>query len=166
MLSSIDRLIVWLATVSDTPISRFYTNRQVMSAESQQEQERPFLAKVEKRQILFGSAWEQAMFTALRLGQVFGVNIPITDQITVEWESLKEESKDSLLSQAEQLKTLGFPFTEILRHLGYTEVEIKRIQSEVDNERSSANQYTEPTNQPTGAASTDQPAEPDPTGTA
>lgn len=141
LIAPINQLIYWAAMVTDTPVSRFITTRQIAAGETLKQQEGPLLNKIRKRQVLFGDAWERVAKIAGKLDTLFGRSqSSYTDDISLEcrWEPA-EVREDMEVYKILQIKRsyLGVPLEQIWKEAGYTDDEIramKRMKAEdIDN---------------------------------
>ncbi len=85
--------------------------------------EGPFIAKLEDRQRAFGAVWSDIMTYALILD---GKSIEPGD-LRVNWKSAAPLSSEDQLDLALGKKTLGMPFPQILRELGYEPTQLATI---------------------------------------
>lgn len=122
MVETLTQLILYTAMITDTPASRFSSSHQVQSGESQKEQNKPLLAKVETRRTMFGNAWEDALAFARKLENLFGAG------------RLDEETPFSTLwkhsyslEELEAKKRLGVPQEQIWKEMGYSQADIKAM---------------------------------------
>ncbi len=72
LLNLLEKLVLWQAIITRTPVSRYQFSGQVASADTLKQQIESLLAKVDLRQILFGDAWEDALTMARQLQNDFG----------------------------------------------------------------------------------------------
>jgi len=120
-LNLIDSLIYKAAIVTDTPLSRFITTRQVQAEGSQKEGNAPLLTKARNRQSELANGWTHAMYMAMRLENTYGKGV-LDEQafITTQFEPLEARDETAELDRAEQRKRLGMPIQIIARELGMT----------------------------------------------
>lgn len=71
-IEMLDHLVLEMARISSTPLSRLQANAQVAAEGTLKQQEVGLIAKVEHKQITFGAAWAEAMRYAMRLQDTFG----------------------------------------------------------------------------------------------
>lgn len=120
-INVIEMLVLWAAQVTDTPISRFITTKQVSSEGAQKEQGSGLLTKARNRQGELGNMWEHAMFIALRLENTFGTGgLDERAFLTTQWEPLEARDELAELQRATLRKALGVPISIIARELGLT----------------------------------------------
>jgi hypothetical protein len=113
--------IMWLALVTDTPVSRFITTKLIASDETLKEQEEPLIAKTENRQALFGPAWKKCLMMSWKLAQLSTAaveDVPTTEPIyRLVWKNAKGTKE--LLSELESKQKLRVPDAQIWTELGY-----------------------------------------------
>lgn len=121
MMDLVQQVIMWLALVTDTPVSRFITTKLIASDETLKEQEEPLVAKVENRQKLFGGAITKCMEMSVKLAHLYYTgDTPIPDaniRIKPIWksaQSLKERLEELTLK-----KGLSIPDVQLWTELGY-----------------------------------------------
>lgn len=132
MLRVLDSFIVKLAQVTDTPISRFQMTGQIASAETQKQQETPLLAKVRQRQTIFGDAWEDCLYMARRLANVYGnAGLDEAALIETQWEPAAARDETAEVQRlAVKAEKLGVPRIQLWRELGYTDAQIAAMLNE------------------------------------
>jgi len=126
MLAVLDSFIVKLAQVTDTPTSRFQLTGQVAASETLKQQESPLLAKIRARQALFGDAWEDCLYMARRLANLYG-NAGLDEEAQIEtlWERAEtRDETDQLTRLAIKREKLQIPLRQIWKEAGYTEEQI------------------------------------------
>ena len=121
---SLQQLIVWMALVTDTPVTRFITTKLVSSDETLKQQEQPLIAKVENRQKLFGLGFKRCFELSLKLSSEYAPeDTPDSEKpLSLVWRSAK-----SLKDRLEELtlkKGLGVPNEQIWTELGYSQDKI------------------------------------------
>lgn len=120
-MNLIESLMLWAAQVTDTPIARFITTKQVSSEGSQKEQGGTLLTKTRNRQGEMGNGWEHALFIAMRLENTFGQGgLDETAFLQTQWEPLEARDEAAELDRAMKRKNLGMPIPIIARELGMT----------------------------------------------
>jgi hypothetical protein len=132
MLRVLDSFIVKLAQVTDTPISRFQITGQIARAETQKEYEGPLLAKVRQRQVIFGDAWEDCLYMARRLANVYGnAGLDEAALIETQWEPAAARDESAEVERlALKAEKLGVPRVQLWRELGYTDAQIAAMLNE------------------------------------
>jgi hypothetical protein len=120
-IALLQSLVVEVARVSSTPLSRLQASGQVAAEGTLKQQEAGLISKVERKQVVFGNAWEDAMRLALRLQQTFGA-VPGPDSntpLSTLWSPAAPRSELAHL-QALLLKAqLGVPSATLLAEAGY-----------------------------------------------
>lgn len=134
-----DRIVIRIASVSSTPLSRFISSRQVAAEGTLQQEEGPLLSKVEERQTLFGNAWEDTMKMALKLSSMFGGQALPDGEIDTVWAPAAVRNEAAEIQIAEGKKRLGVPTDEILQEIGYTPQQIANMQTSPEWEARIAN---------------------------
>lgn len=120
LLDLAQQLLLWLALVSDTPITRFITTRQVASEQTLRQQEEPLLIKVRSRQTRYGNAWEDAMQLARRLANTFGAAaLPPDTPIEALWAPASRRPDPQQLTEWRTKAALGVPQAQLWREMGY-----------------------------------------------
>ena len=127
----VQQLVLWIALVTDTPVSRFITTKLIASDETLKQQEEPLIAKVDNRQKLFGNAIKKAMRLSMRLARVFGTGGEFDETVDIHpiWksaQSLKERLEELTLK-----KNLGVPLTQLWTELGYSQDKVALWQEQV-----------------------------------
>jgi len=120
IMDMVQQLILWIALVTDTPVSRFITTKLIASDETLKQQEAPLIAKVEARQKLFSTSIMQCMDLSARLARAYGV----ADQVPPAGVAIKPiwKSAQSLRERLEELtlkQSLGVPEVQLWAELGY-----------------------------------------------
>jgi len=125
LVSVYGELIITLARVTDTPLSRFLQTRQVAAEGTLKQQEEPLLSKVRSRQVVFGNAWEDCMAIARRLSETFSDIALPEGHLEAVW--LPAETRDEP-SIEEKLKA-GIPQEQIWSEMGYTQEQIEAMKA-------------------------------------
>ena len=127
----VQQSVMWLALVTNTPVSRFITTKLIASDETLKEQEGPLVAKVENRQKLFGHSFRQCFELSARLTQLYAPGTP-AGSVDVIWKSAQ-----SLKDRLEELKykmDLGVPQSQLWTELGYGQDKITTWQKGVSDD--------------------------------
>ena len=132
-MNLIESLMLYAAQVTDTPISRFITTKQVSSEGSQKEQSGGLLTKARNRMGELGNGWEHAMFIAMRLENTFGKG-GLDEQafISTTFEPLEARDELAELQRAALRKSLGIPIQIIARELGMTPEDVALWMAEAE----------------------------------
>lgn len=120
-----------IARVSRTPIHYIMPmSGDFPSGESLKTAETPFVAKIKRKQVSFGNAWEDTMQFAVRIKQKTGTDNKVP--LSAQWQDAAPRSDTEMLAAAETKSGLGVPTSQILRELGYSEEQIKQFKTEQD----------------------------------
>lgn len=137
MLEVLDSLIIKLAQITDTPISRFQMTRQIAAEGTLKQLEEPLVAKVRLRQVIFGNAWEDCFSMARRLVNLHA-GAGLSDESLIETVWRPAETRDE---QAEELafweaaakaKEAGVPLPAYLELRGWSPEKIALITGSVE----------------------------------
>lgn len=135
--------IQWAAMVTDTPVARFITSKQLAAEGTQKQQDGPLLNKARMRQSELGNAIEDLFAVARRLHNAFWT-APALDteaEITAMWEPLESRDEDAELARADiKINKLGIPEAEVWAELGYSEAKIAQWQAQAEQRRQAAMQ--------------------------
>lgn len=128
-LEMLNALMVWMATVSGIPATRFQFTRQVVAEGTLKEQSEPLLARVRKYQIRFGNAWERVFYIARRLWNVRRPQDALDDvAYTALWSTSRARDDKSFWDMLDVKRNkLGVPLEQIWREGGYTQEEIDQM---------------------------------------
>jgi hypothetical protein len=126
------QLILWLATTSNTPVSRFISTKLIASDETLKEQEGPLLSRVHSRQVSFGNSWVQCLKLFVRLQNTFGKDSEvgdldpdaILDPIWIEAQSRSQQEKLDLLIKKQKL---GIPEEQLWKEAGYSSKRVEQM---------------------------------------
>jgi len=136
LLEMEDRIVVRIASVSSTPLSRFISSRQIAAEGTLKQQEAPLLGKVAERQTLYGNAWEDMVRMGARLANTFGgAAYDVDAQINTIWANAELRDETATLQQLEAKKRLRVTDKQIWVELGYNAEQIGDFQAELDRER-------------------------------
>jgi len=138
-LNVLDALIYKVATVTDTPVSRFIATKQIAAEGSQKEQGGPLLNKARARAGELGNMWEDALHIARRLENTFGAGgLDEAAQLSTTWDALDVRDEAAELKRAETYDRLGVPLEIIAGVLGFTPAQTAAWQAEKDARRALA----------------------------
>lgn len=110
---TIDKLITWVAGVTDTPASRFVMSGAVRAEGTLQEEKESLIAKVERRANLLETAFEDAMKIARRQYNLFGKGsegfAPLDESANfkVLWKPFSQKSSEAKAAEAAALLASG-----------------------------------------------------------
>jgi hypothetical protein len=130
MVNMLQKLILFLAMVTNTPVGRFQITGMVSAEQSQKQAEEPLLNKVRNRQTVFGDAWEDVMDMARRLENLYGESLNEDDELTVRWAEAQARSQDETHAELKLKKELGIPLRQLWSELGYDEAKIDEMLQE------------------------------------
>jgi hypothetical protein len=120
----VQKLIMWTAGATSTPLARFQITGQVASADTMKEGDQPLDAKIEQRQSLFGNAWEDVLGLARRLANTFGdANRDEAVEFSTNW------FRTANLDDLEQKRKLGVPQEMIWSEMGYSPEQIEAMKA-------------------------------------
>lgn len=132
----IDGWILRAAMMTDTPISRFITTKQIAAEGTQKQQEGPLVNKVRKRQGELGNGWEDAMGIARRLANTFGrAGLDETALLYTRWEPAEVRDEDAELARGARKQALGIPQAQIWAELGYSQEKIAEWAAQAEARR-------------------------------
>lgn len=135
-LNLIESLVFWLAAVTDTPVSRFITTKQVQSEGSQKENIEPLLTKVGQRAGEIGNAWEDALRIARRLENTFGRGgLDEGVEIFTQWSPFQARDETAELQRAQIMQALGMPIALIGQALNLTQEQIAAWEQEREDKQ-------------------------------
>jgi len=129
LLEAVDSLIVKLAQVTDTPTGRFQLTRQVAAEGTLKQQEAPLLGKVRARQVLFGDAWEDLMYIARRLTNLWGEGgLPEDPRIETRWQVAETRDEAEWVNMlAVKREKLSVPLEMLWSEAGYSQEQIEAM---------------------------------------
>ncbi len=130
----VHQLIMWLAMVTETPVTRFTTTKLIASDETLKEQEIPLLERVEVRQTVFGEAWVKCLNISRRLEGLWGdATIDQETPIKVLWKDAKVQGEKEKLENLKSKKELSVPVTQLWKEAGYDQLTIVAMQKEISD---------------------------------
>jgi hypothetical protein len=98
------------------------------SAESIRSAESSLVAKVKRRMIGFGQAWEEAMRLALAVERG---DVPTSaEAMETVWANPEVRNDAQAADAAQKKKDLGVPFRQLAEDLGYSPVQVERMLAE------------------------------------
>ncbi len=135
MLEALDSLIIKLAQITDTPISRFQMSRQIAAEGTLKQQEEPLLAKVRDRQVDFGNAWEDVMYMSRTLANNFGgADLDEETVLSTEWEPAETRDDKALREGLLIEMQMGVPQEKLWEKMGYSPEEIAAMRAQKADE--------------------------------
>jgi len=101
------------------------------SGESLKQREVGLISKVERKQRVFGNAWEDLIYTSARLWNrhMPGDSVEITP-LQAQWSDPSTQNEKEMLEAAQMKSALGVPDAEIFSELGYDQAQIERFITE------------------------------------
>jgi hypothetical protein len=130
----VHQLVMWLAMVTETPITRYTTTKLIASDETLKEQENPLLSRVAVRQVLFGSAWTNCMKMARKLENLWGVDkLDETVELKPQWREAQVRGETEKLTNLGLKKNLGIPQSQLWKEAGYDQATITKMQGEAQD---------------------------------
>lgn len=132
LLDAEERIVYRMATVTDTPLHRFQSTRQVARAETIKQQDEPLVGKVQQREVLAGNAWEDAMMLSIKMAVEFGktalpddIGDPDNLILSTQWSPAELIDDKTRMEVAKGKKELQVPIEQIWREeFGYSEDQI------------------------------------------
>lgn len=125
LLALLQHLVMEIARVSSTPLSRFQISGQVAAEGTLKQQDAGLIAKVEHKQVTFGNAWEDAMRMTLRLQNSFGaLKVDETTPLSTLWSPAAPRSEMEHLQMLLLKAQLGVPVEMLLAEAGYNTAKV------------------------------------------
>ena len=134
LLESLDSWIVKLAQITDTPISRFQLSRQIAAEGTLKQQEAPLLGKVRARQANLGNGWENCLYVARNLANVYGAGLDTEATLSTLWEPAETRDDKAFREALELEMRMGVPKEKLWEKLGYDQDEIAKMRAMVGEE--------------------------------
>ncbi len=124
LMDTLKDQIMFIAQITETPVTKFITSAQVASAETQKEQKDGLKKKAQNRQTSWGDSWESVMSIARVLENEFGAN-NFDETISIEtiWKNL--DTIDDLKEE----QALGVPLETLWGRLGYSAQKIAEMKA-------------------------------------
>lgn len=121
----IDAWIFRCAMVTETPVTRFITTKQVAAEGTLKQQDGPLINRVRDRQGELGNAWEDALSIARRLANRFG-GAALDEGVLLytKWEPAEVRDEGAELANGAKKQSLGVPQSQIWAELGYSQEKI------------------------------------------
>jgi hypothetical protein len=128
LVNMLGQFMLWLAVVTDTPVSRFQFSGQIAAEGTLKQQNETLLTKVRKREALFGETWSAAMQMARRLANVFGQQtMDETIAIAPKWAALDVRSDADKQNEWKTKSDLQVPVQQIWKEMSYTPEQITQM---------------------------------------
>lgn len=136
MLALLNELVLHLARVTDTPLSRFQVTGQVMAEATLKQIEGPLLAKVRARQTTLGNAWENVIYAARAQAVTFGgADLDLDAHIEALWEEAEvRDEKEFWANLVLKREKLGIPLRQIWQEAGYTPDQIADMEESAEHQ--------------------------------
>jgi hypothetical protein len=125
LMSLLDADVTRFGAVTKTPLYYVAGGLVNVSADAIRAAEAGLIAKVRRRQLSFGEAWEEAF----RLGMLSIGETPPPD-LEVVWSDPASRSLAEMADASLKLQQAGYPFAAIARKMGETDAEIARLIAE------------------------------------
>lgn len=124
------------AAVTDTPVTRFITTKQVAAEGSQKQYDSPLVNKIRNRQAELGDGWEQALMIAMRLENMFGAS-GLDDAMLfyAKWEPAETRDRDKEIERAQKLLAIGVPQKQVWTELGYDAAQVESWAADAEARR-------------------------------
>jgi hypothetical protein len=136
LLEMEDRIVIRIASISSTPLSRFLSSKQIAAEGTLKQQEAPLLGKVAERQTLHGNAWEDMIRMGAKLSNVFGETAFDTEvTINAVWEQAELRNDLEHLQQLQIKQLLKVVDEQIWIEMGYDTDKIADFVKERDQKR-------------------------------
>lgn len=131
LLDLLQQLVLYLASISSIPGSRFQIIRQVMAEGTLKQQIEPLLAKIRRRQVLLGNAWENCFYIARKLANTFGGESLSEDaKLSTQWADLETRNEKEHLETLKLKKELGVTQEQIWSEMGYDQEQIAQMRQQ------------------------------------
>lgn len=132
-LETIDKVIIWMAGVTDTPASRFVMSGSVRAEGTLQEEKETLITKVGNRADSYSTPVRDALRQAWRQERAFGDGGKLGEnepEFDVIFKAFRETSVEEKQLEAAAMRDSGYPDEEIWRKVwGEDEQSIKRLKS-------------------------------------
>jgi hypothetical protein len=118
-------LIQHLGAIAGLPAHYTGIAREPASADAVRSSEAPLVRKAQRRQKVFGGAWEDV----IRLADVIrhGLKRPGMDQLECVWADAESRTLAAAADAAGKLAQIGVPLPQLAEDLGYSPTEIQKI---------------------------------------
>lgn len=132
LMDLVGKIIYWAAISTDTPVSRFRLSGLVAAEETQKQENGPLIAKIEKRQELFGGAWAEALRIARRLQNVYGTEkLDEAARFVVRWADPQARTNEEKREEWKVKREVGkIPLRQLWAEMGYTPEQIETMLEE------------------------------------
>lgn len=124
------------AMVTDTPVSRFITTKQIAAEGTQKQGDGPLVNKVRGRQGEIGNGWEDCMRMALRLANTFGAGgLDEGVLFYTSWDPAEVRDRDKEIERAQKLLAIGVPQRQVWIELGYDAAQVEEWAADAEARR-------------------------------
>lgn len=133
LLAHKNDLIMDIARISNTPLSRFQLTGHIASGATLKQQESGLVADAEAAQIEFGNAWEDVLTMGRKLHNAFGEGEQLTEDQLIEsqWAPAATLDEDALVQRLATLsEKLNIPDVFLWRRWGMSAEEIEEAQAD------------------------------------
>jgi hypothetical protein len=124
---AIDTIVQHIASISKTPAHYLSPSADRLSGESIRAAESGLIAKVRRKQIVFGEAWEEVMRLAFAV--VDDPRSKVANAETI-WADPETRTESEHVDALTKLATLGVPWSTLMRLAGFSPQEIERMRAE------------------------------------
>jgi len=125
-------IVVDIARISNTPLSRFQLTGHVASEGTLKQQESGLVSDAESTQVYFGNSWEDVMKMGIKLTNDFGKGKLDEEQsIDTEWKPAAVRDETELITRLGVMsEKLNVPDSVLWRRAGLTEEEIEKAEKD------------------------------------
>lgn len=133
LMALIDKLFVWCAIITETPVSEFSASGQIAAEGTLKQQESALLARAEERQDVFGDAWEDVIKMARRLDNFFG-SAGQDESLTIEtiWKEAATRNQKEVREDIKAKAETGVPWQQLMVEWGYAPDKIAEMEKMAD----------------------------------
>lgn len=140
LLDTTQQLLMWLAMISDTPLSRFISTKLIASDETLKQQEEPLVSKVEDRKGRLGKSWKTVLEMTAKFTNAFGTEKVVVpdEEARILWVNSRAHSETEQLANATTKMKLGVPQEQLWTEIGYDKAKIAEMKKMRDEETQNA----------------------------
>ncbi len=121
LLALLEQFVTEIARVSSTPLSRLQVSGHVAAEGTLKQQEAGLIAKVERKQVIFGDAWADLLGLVLRVQNTYGAaRVHADTPLSINWAPAATRSEAEHLQLLLLKAQLGVPVETLLAEAGYT----------------------------------------------
>lgn len=126
LMESLKDLVMFVAQITDTPVTRFITSAQIASSETIMAQKQALRDKARNRRARFGGRWGQCFEIARMLTNLYGgTSLDETVRFSPLWRS--DKTLDEI---ADKVAKLEIPRRQAWKEAGYTTSEIRAMEDD------------------------------------